>query len=229
MRDQNRVRERFELSLDGRQVASVIVGALVILAGVFVLGLNVGRQIGGRQGPAPQAGADPLAALDSPATKPDAGEPPPRLSYHETLTRPQAPEPRPAAPKPSPASSPIPTPTPATATIPAMNPAQAPPPTHAAPPVAPSPPAPAPKPRPLPAAEPAFAVQVGASQDRAEAGRIAEKFKAQRARVVAADIPGKGRWYRVRVGAFEDKASAEAYLRDLARETGAKGFVTPGN
>ena len=98
MRDQNRVRERFELSLDGRQVASVIVGALVILAGVFVLGLNVGRQIGGQRDAAPRHASDPLAALDAPSPKSDAGEPPPRLSYHETLTRPQAPEPRPAAP-----------------------------------------------------------------------------------------------------------------------------------
>jgi len=209
MRDPKRVRERFELSLDGRQVASVIVGALVILAGVFVLGLDVGRQIGGRQGPPPQAGADPLAALDAPPPKPDAGEPPPRLSYHETLTRPQAPDPRPVEPKAQPlpaATGPTPTPAPA--------------------PQAAAPPPPAP--RPAPAAEPAFAIQVGSSQDPAEAARIAEKFKAQRARVVAADIPGKGRWYRVRVGAFDDRPSAEAYLRDLARETGAKGFVTPG-
>jgi len=237
MRDQNRVRERFELSLDGRQVVSVIVGALVIMAGVFVLGLNVGRQIGGRQAPAPRAGADPLAALDSPTARPDAGEPPPRLSYHETLTRPQAPEPRPAAPKPSPAVSPAaaqaPAPAPVPAPVPSATPAPAPAPTRAAPPDAPPPPAPSPrpaaKPTPPPAAEPAFAVQVGASQDAAEAARIAGKFKAQRARVVPADIPGKGRWYRVRVGAFEDKASAEAYLRDLTRETGVKGFVTPGN
>lgn len=226
MRDQNRVRERFELSLDGRQVASVIVGALVILAGVFVLGLNVGRQIGGRQAPAPQAASDPLAALDAAPPKPDAGEPPPRLSYHETLTRPQAPEPRPAAPKPPPAA---PAPPPATPTATALpTPAPSPSPTPAAAPSV-APPLPAPKPRPPPAAEPAFAVQVGASQDPAEAARIAEKFKAQRARVVAADIPGKGRWYRVRVGAFEDRASAEAYLRDLVRETGVKGFVTPGS
>lgn len=215
MRDENRTRERFELSLDGRQVASVIVGALVILAGVFVLGLNVGRQIGGQRDAAPQHASDPLAALDAPSPKSDAGEPPPRLSYHETLTRPQAPEPRPAAPKAPAISTPADSAPPAPAPVPA--PAAAPPP-------------PAPKPRALPAPrEPAFAVQVGASQDPAEAARIVEKFKAQRARVVAADIPGKGRWYRVRVGAFEDRASAEAYLKDLARETGAKGFVTPGN
>lgn len=221
MRDENRTRERFELSLDGRQVASVIVGALVILAGVFVLGLNVGRQIGLQRDAAPQHASDPLAALDAPSPKSDAGEPPPRLSYHETLTRPQAPEPRPAAPKAAPAP-----PAPADSAPPAPAAAPAPVPAPAAAP----PPAPAPKPRALPAPrEPAFAVQVGASQDPAEAARIVEKFKAQRARVVAADIPGKGRWYRVRVGAFEDRASAEAYLKDLARETGAKGFVTPGN
>jgi cell division septation protein DedD len=31
----------------------------------------------------------------------------------------------------------------------------------------------------------------------------------------------------VRVGAFDTKQAAERYLRDVARETGAKGFVTP--
>ena len=32
--------------------------------------------------------------------------------------------------------------------------------------------------------------------------------------------------FRVRVGAFASKGAAEKYLKDLARETGAKGFVT---
>jgi cell division septation protein DedD len=40
-------------------------------------------------------------------------------------------------------------------------------------------------------------------------------------------IPGKGRFYRVRVGSFETKDAAQRYLRDVGRETGAKGIVAP--
>lgn len=235
MRDANRIREKFTLSLDGRQVASVVVGSLVVLGAVFVLGFSVGRQVGLRGARPIAAPADPLAALDAPTPRPDAGEPPPRLSYHEALTRSEPQRPAPARPPPAP---PPPPPGPA--------PTQPPHPTESAPePPAPEKPAPAPQPvaRPSPAppapaaaraavaeAEPAaFAIQVGASQDRAEADRIAGKFRAQRPRVVEALLPGKGRWYRVKVGAFATKGEAERYLRDLVRETGVNGFVTSWN
>jgi cell division septation protein DedD len=211
MRDANRLREKFQLALDGRQVASVVVGALVILGGVFVLGLNVGRELALRQAPAAPAPADALAALDAPPPSADAGEPP-RLSYHEALTRPAeppAPAPRPAAP-----ASPRPTPAPAAAPSPAAVPPER---------AATDPSALAEE------ARGAFTIQVGASQDRAEAQRILDRFKGHRGRIVAAEIPRKGRWYRVRLGAFETKEAAERYLSDLSRETGARGFVAPND
>ena len=77
-----------------------------------------------------------------------------------------------------------------------------------------------------PPAEP-WTVQLAAAQDRAEAERTAAKFAALNPRIEQAQIPGKGRFWRVRVGAFETREDAERYLRDVARETGAKGFVTP--
>jgi cell division protein FtsN len=43
--------------------------------------------------------------------------------------------------------------------------------------------------------------------------------------VEAAEIAGKGTWYRVRVGSFETKDAAERYRKDLARETGVQGYV----
>lgn len=240
MRDANRIKEKFTLSLDGRQVASVAVGSLVVLGAVFVLGFSVGRQIGLRSAKPTAAPADPLAALDAPTPRPDAGEPPPRLSYHEALTRP---EPKRPAPPPAPQLPPVPAPVqPARAAEAAPEP-PAPAPGKAAAARAKTPPAPQPAAKPSPTAPApapsraavaeavtaAFAIQVGASQDRAEAERIAEKFRAQRPRVVEAAVPGKGRWYRVKVGSFETKGEAERYLRDLARETGAKGFVTGWN
>ena len=222
MREPNarvRSREKFELSLDGRQVASIVVGALVILGVVFVLGLNVGKQIGMRQATAAAAPGD-LDALDHPpAPPPPAKEP---LTFHERLTKdtPPAPVPPPAAaPNPPATSTPTATPTPtATAT---------PPPT----PTATATPKPAAPPRtfdskPPPPDRP-WTVQLAAAQDHAEAERTATRFAALNPRIEAADVPGKGRFWRVRVGAFETKQAAERYLRDVARETGAKGFVTP--
>ncbi len=69
-------------------------------------------------------------------------------------------------------------------------------------------------------------MQLAASEDRAEAERLATRFAALGPRIEEAVIPGKGRFYRVRVGSFESKDAAQRYLRDVARETGAKGIVT---
>ena len=101
MRDENvRVREKFELSLDGRQIASIVVGALVILGVVFVLGLNVGRQIAARQveaarggdldGARSRAGAAPAA--------PAKGD----ITFYDQLPKekPAPPPPEPARPRP---------------------------------------------------------------------------------------------------------------------------------
>jgi DedD protein len=214
MRDLNprvRPREKFELSLDGRQIASIVVGALVILAVVFVLGLNVGKQVATRQAEAARAGD--LEALDrapaAPPVKDDA------LTFHDRLTK-EAPPALPPAPKPEPVPPPA-----------AAAPAPAPEPPAREPP-APEPPAREPPPAPEPPGpEKPWTIQLAAAQDRAEAERIASRFARLNPRIEEADVPGKGLFYRVRVGGFDTKEAAERYLRDVARETGAKGFVTP--
>lgn len=200
-----RPREKFELSLDGPQVASIVVGALVILGVVFVLGLNVGRQIAVRRAEAARAGD--LEALDRPPA-PAAPVKDESLTFHDRLTR-ETPAPPP--PKPAATSAPVPA-TPA--------PVAAPTPTPAPPPAAP------PDPEPAPPSKP-WTVQLAAAQDRGEAERIAGKLGHLNPRIEEADVPGKGRFYRVRVGGFDSREDAERYLRDVARETGAKGFVTP--
>ena len=45
MRDENKLREKIELSLDNRQVVCLVIGSLVALAVVFVLGVMVGKQL----------------------------------------------------------------------------------------------------------------------------------------------------------------------------------------
>jgi len=224
MREPNprvRPREKFQLSLDGRQVASVVAGALVLLGVVFVLGLTVGRQLSARRGEAARAGD--LEALDrAPAAPPARPEP---LTFHDRLTQgTPAPPPPPDSAPPKPAPAPPPAkpaaPAPAAAPAPSSPPASEP---------APAPP-PAPKPASTPAAKPTslkpWTVQLAAAEDRGEAERLATRFAALGPRIEEAHVPGKGRFFRVRVGSFETKDAAQKYLRDVARETGAKGIVT---
>jgi cell division protein FtsN len=70
---------------------------------------------------------------------------------------------------------------------------------------------------------------VGSTQDRFEAERIAARLASRGAKVSAADVPGKGRWYRVRVGSFATREEADRYLRELERSTGSRGFVAAAN
>jgi hypothetical protein len=212
MREPNprvRARDRFQLSLDGRQVAAIVVAALVVLGVVFVLGLNVGKQIATRRGEVVRAGD--LDALDRVPAAPAPTRPEP-LTFHDRLTKekPAPPPPADAPAKPAPApAAPVPAP-----------PAPAPEPVAEAPR---PPPAPAPRPVPL---RP-WTVQLAAAEDRAEAERLATRFAALGPRIEEAVIPGKGRFFRVRVGSFDTKDAAQRYLRDVGRETGAKGIVTP--
>jgi DedD protein len=208
-----RPREKFQLSLDGRQVASIVAGALVILGVVFVLGLNVGKQLAVRHVEAARPGD--LEALDhAPAGTPAKPEP---LTFHDRLTKDKpAPPPPPDSPAPAAvpaASPPAAPPAPAARAEPSADPAPAK--AEAAPaPVRPAPPL------------NAWTVQLAASEDRGEAEKLAGKFSSLNPRVEEAVVPGKGRFFRVRVGSFETKDSAQRYLRDVARETGAKGIVT---
>jgi cell division protein FtsN len=224
MRDINpRSRERFELSLDGRQIASVVVGAIVVLGVVFVLGLNVGKQLA-RAEARPAPAGDALAALDQgPAPGPAVRDE--SLTYHDRLVKE-----RPAAA--APATPPRPPEEPPRPQAPAAEPPPPePPPAPAAPaPVEQAPSDPPPAARPAapsarPVAEGDWCVQLGAANDRGEAERLAAKFARFSPRIEEAVLQGKT-WYRVRVGAFATKAAAEKYMKDLARETGAKGYVT---
>jgi cell division septation protein DedD len=74
-----------------------------------------------------------------------------------------------------------------------------------------------------------YTVQLGASQSRAEALQLASRSSAAglKAYIAEARLPGKGVWYRVRVGAFPDKAAAERYRRDVERELRTSAVVMP--
>src|SRR5205085_10701905 len=98
MRDVERLREKHQLSLDDRQIAALAFCALLLLAGVFSLGVALGK----RSSPPP---AQPsLAQLDE-AALPEQGKPP--VSIPEEKPRPpvkiaaQADAPRAIAPPPA--------------------------------------------------------------------------------------------------------------------------------
>ena len=68
-------------------------------------------------------------------------------------------------------------------------------------------------------------MQLVSTTSRAEADKLAGKLQEFNPRVEGAEVTGKGRVYRVRVGAFETRTEAEKMLKTLAPRTGSKGMV----
>jgi DedD protein len=230
MRHVQQMREKVEVSLEGRQIAALALGALVLLCSVFALGLAVGRKLS--QEP-PRAD---LASLDLQAEqKPKAEGPAPVKTDSPTTTKAEAAQPKPAEAKAA-ATRPVEslkTAKVSTATLaPTRNNQIAVVPAPVREPlVIPAPPrrqenaaiALTPPPRDLGA----FTVQIGASPDRVEAQRLESKARAAGLKpyVVEANLGAKGTWYRVRVGSFSDKEKASHYRTDVERELRSTAIV----
>jgi DedD protein len=85
--------------------------------------------------------------------------------------------------------------------------------------------APNPPPKPVTAAAPApstrpsgrYTIQIAASKDAQGAEKIVQALRAKGypGYSIYSEVAGKGSWFRVRVGGFEDRAAAEAMLRRL--------------
>jgi cell division septation protein DedD len=214
LRDAHRLRERVVLSLDDRQIAALAVGALLLLAGMFALGLLVGMQVARRSAqPAPMGD---LAALDeqraqairAAAVKADTRPPPAVVAQQVPAEAHDVTPPTPTAVRVDPApKKEVPAPPPA------MTVAQA---------DADDVPAP-------PRNVGKYTVQLAASQSRTDALQLASRASAtgQKVYIVEAKLPGKGVWYRVRVGAFRDKPAAERFRRDIERELRTDAVVMP--
>jgi cell division septation protein DedD len=237
MRDVEQMREKVQISFEGRQIAALSVGMLVLLCSVFALGLALGRKLSQE---APRSAA--LSALDAqsdkvvPAGKPAAAEKPAPSKPPEETASPATGGARTRvalAEKPSPAKKPEvvhPAPTAETALAdtkkdvavvapPAREALVVPPPKSSDPGgVALTPP---------PKDLGAYTVQIGASPDRAEAARLESRARAAGLKpyVVEADLGAKGTWYRVRVGSFPDKEKAGRYRTDVERELRSTAIV----
>jgi DedD protein len=242
MRDEHRFREKIELSLENRQVRAIAFVAVLFLGAAFTVGVLVGKRLALRA--AVPASLDDLEALDAQArpapvrasppptgraeiTRPGTGDDPARAGPTTSVTArvrdsvaSPVPLPPPDPPAPPPARSAavrtIPAPPPAISVAPPARTAQV----------------TAPQTGVLPAPPPdvgKFTVQVGATQDRMEAREMVSRASkgGLHPYVAEARLAGRGLWYRVRLGAFADRAVADQYRRDVERELRMPAVVMP--
>jgi cell division protein FtsN len=216
----HRPAREYEFSLTVRQIAAIVASSLVVLSLAFALGVGFGHRLA--TAPVPTAQPTDLDQLDA---KPSPS-PQPALTYQNELIRNDtgrsAPPPKPPkeemaeSPKPAPSASPTPSPTPAVAERPS--------------------PSPVPTPAETPSVRPAMAakserwtIQFGAPKQKAEADKIVAKLVAAGLDpfVVEADIPGKGHFFRVRVGQFGSKEEAERTRTQAQERTKLTGVSMP--
>ena len=241
MRDENRLHEKIQLSLEDRHLALLAVCALVLLGGVFALGLLVGKQLAASAPPAVQPGE--LLALDAQSTvAPSAPKPaPPKAA----LPEPKAKAELKAEVRSSSASLAAADEGPVSETVklreeappreaPARSTAKAKVMIESAPrAVAIDPP---PKTvqiarpvgltlrramlTPPPAVLGEYTVQIGASQDQVDAQRLEAKARGAglKSYVVEVNLGERGTWYRIRVGAFSNRDAANRFRKDVERE-----------
>lgn len=247
MRDNQRI-EGYDISLDRRQVVSLVATVVVVVGGAFILGVIVGKRLSSTPRDVQQV--DVLTQLDrraAPAT------PPATLAFPTELTKP-APAIRETPPKVVAASTALAEPkAPSTTVVSPPEPtakavlANAPPPEKVVAPVAPAPstaasdaallaavksvaiapgaavPAVA---KPSNAAGP-WTLQVASHQTKAQADKqlAALIAKGIRAYMVEATVGGRGTWYRVRVGHFASREAATHYLDEFKRANSMSAIV----
>ncbi len=71
-----------------------------------------------------------------------------------------------------------------------------------------------------------YTIQVASSQKMSDADKMVARLKAKGypAYLESAQIPGKGTWYRVRIGGFRNRTEADRFLAILKKEN-VKGIV----
>jgi len=70
-----------------------------------------------------------------------------------------------------------------------------------------------------------FTLQLSSFPDRSEADALARRFSAQGAYVVTSEIPGKGTWYRVRVGNYGSSQEAIAAKGSFEKQTNTIAYI----
>lgn len=72
-----------------------------------------------------------------------------------------------------------------------------------------------------------YAIQVGSfpNLDEANASVARWKERGYPAYMMIADIPDRGRWYRIRIGGFESRTDAEAYMNELTDREDVEALI----
>jgi septal ring-binding cell division protein DamX len=70
-----------------------------------------------------------------------------------------------------------------------------------------------------------FALQLSSFPDKSEAEAFARKFESERPYMVVSDIPGKGTWYRVRVGDYPSAKDAMAAKESFEKKHNVIAYV----
>lgn len=80
------------------------------------------------------------------------------------------------------------------------------------------------------AKEKAFFVQVASFQkpEDADSQAVRLKSKGYKVIIIKADLPGKGTWYRVRLGPYKNSAAAKSVARKYEKDEKSAVFVTEG-
>lgn len=204
MRDERKVRNRFEMKLDSNQVFWFFAGLAAWSLLVFLLGVVVGRAKRMDETAAvtpvmlPDSSPTPLARIEDriASAQPKATEEPELpLGFYENLENPGA------TPKPTPVKTAEPVKTPEA--TPEKTPA-------------------------VSAANAKFSLQVIAYNDEAQANKAVAMLKSRGfdAYTMTAQIPGKGTIHRVRVGRFATRDAAESAKGPLSTvDPGLKPMV----
>lgn len=77
------------------------------------------------------------------------------------------------------------------------------------------------------AANSQYSIQIGSYPNMNEASEKVQEWRAKGypSFMMIADIPDRGRWYRVRIGGFAAKEDAQGYLEKFRANEGAEGIV----
>jgi DedD protein len=247
-----RWKDKIEVRLDNRQVFFLFFGSALCACMLFVLGVIVGKRLESRgRASAPEV-QDPLAVLDrintvgtgvgSPSAAHTSGSTTaaaltPGQKTDQALTFPKAligapgkgrgelvaKAPAPNAGKTSPTIKTV-----KMASMSAAKPTTPAPVAKATPAPAPAVPAFAAAPAATPAAAGAkgrFTLQLSSFPDKTEAESFAKRFSSQGAYVVVSDVPGKGTWYRVRVGSYASSQEAIAAKGTFERQNNVIAYI----
>ncbi|MDX2022189.1 MAG: SPOR domain-containing protein [Deltaproteobacteria bacterium] len=253
LRDVERWKDKIEIRLDNRQVFFLFFGSALVACLLFVLGVVVGKRLESRGRAAAPEIEDPLALLDRIAATP--GNADETITFPRTLIQAPTPKPEkklakaeakpiPEAPAPKAEAAPEPAVAPKAAEKPkVIEPAPEPAKVAVAPTAvkadeAAAVKADAKKPGTKPelskaekaklAAAPAkFSLQLGSFQSKEEADAFMSQFPDAAPYMVTSDIPGKGRWFRVRVGKFATSEDAAKAKGEFERQHQKIAYIAP--